>query len=745
MKNATRGLLLIALLAGLWMSNIPLGYAQGTATPTPIIEATAISPGPDAVSFETLGESDIFMYGPYDNATIPYMLPPSWALQDGASLTLIIDSSSSESGQTDQSPSASLEVSLNNYLVETILINWTGLQTVNVVIPAVALPSTRPDGRQELSFFLDASSDCNFSRQTTVVLRSNSFLSLPHSLVPPATDLLRLPSPIFQRYAFQVVPAVLVVPANPTADELKAALSIAAGFGRASLGELELPLVPLNLLTDQQKQSSHIIFVGKASSLQSLNAVRFPVEVLPQGLSYPSAQTDDGYVQMAVSPWNQSGVILYAGGNTDAGVIKAAQAVSTGIVQPGVKSNLSIISSVDASVQVPPVAEDRTLANMGYATREISGYGQNTNEYHFYIPPGQEPGIGPYLNFVYTHSALLDFDNSGFVVSLNDQRIGSMDFTKETAVKTNTVRFDLPKDVLRTGDNKLLILADLEPLNFCSLSLDNNLWFSMSNASLLHMPLIPAQAGIASELLNLSQYTTPLLKSPTLNTIGFVLGKQNPSSWNVAASLASFLGRRATGQILAPEVVFADNIADDFLKTHDLVVVGRPSQLPILAAMTDAMPAPFEPGKDQAVERNLSITYRLAPDASIGYIQIFASPYESQHVILTVLGSTDEALTWVNSALTVSNLRGKLAGNYAVVNHEQILTADTRLGSAHNISATAVPGAVPTVAVLSGTPVQTPASLSWVFPAIVAISLATVVLLIVVAVLSYRNNASQKQ
>jgi len=165
-----------------------------------------------------------------------------------------------------------------------------------------------------------------------------------------------------------------------------------------SSGDLVLPLVPLNLLTDEQRLNNHLIFVGNVKNLQSLNAVRFPVEVLPQGLSAPGSQPDDGFIQMAISPWNPARMVLYAGGNTDAGVVKAAEAVSTGLLQPGTQPNLAIISDVNTAVQTPPELEDRTFASLGYPTRTVTGFGYSTLDYNFFIAPGQVADEGAYLN-----------------------------------------------------------------------------------------------------------------------------------------------------------------------------------------------------------------------------------------------------------------------------------------------------------------------------------------------------------
>jgi cellulose synthase operon protein B len=468
------------------------------------------------------------------------------------------------------------------------------------------------------------------------------------------------------------------------------------------------------------------------------------VEVLPQGLSAAGSQPDDGFIQMAVSPWNPARVVLYAGGNTDAGVVKAAQAVSTGLIQPGSQPNLAIISDVSTAVQTPSELEDRTFASLGYPTRTVNGYGYSTLDYNFFIAPGQVVDEGAYLNLVYAHSALLDFDNSSLVVSLNDQRIGSERFTEETSKQTNTVKINLPPSAMRTGDNRLSIQVDLVPLDFCSQNINNSLWFTVSNASLIHLPLIPSDVGIPSALLSLGLYNIPFLSSPTLDKVGFVLDPSEPDSWNIAASLAAELGRKSGGKVLGPEVVFGAAVTDTFLQSHDLIVIGRPSQLPVVAKMAEAMPAPFDENSDQASERNMAITYRLEPSASIGYIELFNSPFDSNHTVMTVLGSTKEGLGWSGNALKLPALRSKLAGNFAVINREQILTTDTRIGLISNLSATAIPGAIPSVVSLpaSAAVISRP---KWILPAIIIFTLLIIGLLIFLVISARNQNASPKR
>lgn len=749
MKKFVVFFVLLAFL-GMLAVNVPQGHAQGIQTPTP---AQPGNTAPDVVSFSVLNKEDIVMRGPFDSSGVQFTPPASWALQDGAFVSLEINASFSQQNVTDgqsptleQSTTAGIQVWLNNELLETIFIEQNGLQTFRIPIPLAALKSARADGRQSLDFILDAAQDCRFLRETTIVIQSNSSIYLPHTATSPQTALALLPKPFFQRYSFLPEPALLVVPTSPTAEELKAAMAVAAGFGRMSSGDLVLQLIPLNLLTDEQKSSSHLIFVGKASSMQSLGVIQFPVKVSSQGLSVAGSQPDDGFVQMGISPWNPARAILFAGGNTDAGVVKAAQAVSSGMLQPGSQPNLAVISQVNASVKAPPVLEDRTLASLGYATRTLSGYGFYSLDYNFYIPPGQAAGEDAYFNLMYTHSAVMDTNSSNLLVVINDQKIGSQRFSEETSNQLNTLKVNIPANILRSGDNRLSVRAELEPLNFCSQNIGNTLWMTVNNASLLHLPLVTSEIDIPSQLLSLGQYYAPFLDSPTIDMVGFVVAKSDPISWDIAATIAADLGQRSSGQVLGPEVVFADAVPDDFVKSHDLIVIGRASQLPIIAKMADAMPAPFESNSDQASERNMTITYRLEPNASIGYFQLFTSPFDSKYSVLAVLGSTEEALTWNGNVLKSSKLRPKLAGNLSVVNREQILTTDTRVGLISNLSATAVPGALPTIVLLS--PNETPVVQgrpAWILPSILITSVLIIALVIIVTILGRSGNSQIKR
>src|SRR5205823_3209394 len=119
-------------------------------------------------------------------------------------------------------------------------------------------------------------------------------------------------------------------------------------------------------------------------------------------------------------------------------------------------------------------------------------------------------------------------------------------------------------------------------------------------------------------------------------------------------------------------------VPEQVRKERDLLLVGRPSALPLVNELGSALPAPFTPGSAVASEPDATVAYQTPQDASLGYLELLAAPWSGERTVLAVLGSTDEGLRWAGAALTTPKLRGALTGNLAVISGDQINSRDTR-------------------------------------------------------------------
>jgi hypothetical protein len=525
-------------------------------------------------------------------------------------------------------------------------------------------------------------------------------------------------------------------------------MTVASSFGRMSGGDMPINLVTMSGLTPQMRTESQLVFVGKSSSLSLLQGATLPSPLQGKTFAAPGMQADDGLLQLAVSPWNTGRAIMVVGGNSDAGVIKAAQALSTTNIQTVGNRDMAVIADVTpAAANVQPNAtlpqEMNTFADLGYDILTMNGVGRSETTVRFTVPPGFVTDEDAYVDLTFNHSGLLDFNRSGLTIFMNGNLIGSLLLSEQTA-STNTQRIKIPASSLTANTNEMKFQVDLAPLSQCSFIDTSNLWLSILPESVINLPLSPATATTAAPR-DMGSYPYPFTGEPTLSNLNFVLSKSDPASWNTAAQIALQLGRQATGAIFSPGVSYDGEIPDDVRNNKNMIVVGLPTKMQILNDLNNTLPAPFDKGTNVAVLKGQQVAYRFPADASLGFLELVDSPWNANNVILAVSGTTDDGVRQAGNALITPVLQSRLKGNFALVNGQTLSVADTRTGlgmagaSANGNAAAEIP-----VTSSDASSTQAPNSVlagnqvGWI-PMVIGGLLIAIVIVIIVAALTRRR------
>lgn len=640
----------------------------------------ALAADEETVSFARLGVAEQSLRGPFDATQLDFSLPAIWELTDNAAIQLNMTTFfAGQSGSTatgadaaQRSFGGTLQVLFNDELLDTILLDQLGERTVRVPISPSALRATTPDGRYRLRLLLDTAEQCGLEQYTNVVIRSSSALVLSHRVVAPPTDLAQLPRPLVQR-SFLPDAATIIVPDQASAAELQAALSIAAGLGRMTESTFQLTLAPASRLDDAALRETHLIVVGKAAALP----LRDRLQLAPAA----TGAADDGVVQLVVSPWNAANVVLVATGGSDAAVIKAAQAISTGVIRGTEQPDLALIAGIQPQAAADATSLDRSFAELGYDVQQMTGQGAQYAAFQFELPASQVITEEAYLDLAFVHTALLDYDQSGMTISLNGEPVASIRLD-DTSTRLSSTRITLPNSALRAGNNTLVVRGDLLPRAICTDPRGNGLWLTIRPESLLHLPLGTPSDQTAAPALDLKRYPQPFTASANLRRVAFVVAAADPTAWDIAMQLAVELGRQTPGTVADLVVVNGDSLSEQTRQERDLVLVGRPSALPLLGELGAALPLSFAPGSDLASDTSSPVIYRQPANTSVGYVELLAAPWNAQRAVLAVLGSTDEGLRWAGAALTTPQQRSQLSGNLAIVHRDQIEASDTRPATA---------------------------------------------------------------
>lgn len=736
----------IILLGFMLVSPFQVFAQTPDATPEAVSE---IDENQATVNFKALGYDDDELISPYDSTRVRFGIPPHWNLTPGAEVTLKYDvfiSGADVEAISDHLSgfTGTLTVIFNDYIIKNIYLDEIGSHSETIQIPAEALISKRQDGRHELNIFLDAGLSCLYDIRTNVVIKSDSTFFLPYEVSTPELDLSQLPYPFYARDSLAPNTTYLVVPNEPEAGELQAAINVATGFGSMTGSDFDLELVSTGQLTEEMLRTGNLIFVGQPNQFEFLADVQFPLSVLNGSFTdLPESANEDGIVQLATSPWDQTKAVLLVSGNSLAAIDKAAKAVSTGQIFTNPDPQLVFVASINPFADSLPIVEDFTLKDLGYATETISDIGANSVEYSFYIAKEQVTSESAYFELIFTHSGLLDYNVSSLAVELNGDTIASSGLSEESA-NLSTLHVDFPTGLLRFGENRLVVSVNLIPYTSCDTSGFSEYWITILENSAFHIPVGPTLTDLSAGKFDFGMYPDLFLGYSNLGNVAYVLPKSNPLTWQIAAEIAFNFGDLANPIISESTVIFDDEAAPEILATKSLVIIGVPNELSLLQEINDALPAPFDFTNNTASEQLLQVSYRIPNNVDIGYLELIPSPYNEQDALMVVAGNNDSGVKLAGNVLNDATLRRQLAGIFSMTNGtqvasnvqislngnntEQISIIQTVVPDAEEIFTTPLPPALPVQSITYENPV-------WLLPVLLV---STSLLIVIVGFILVR-------
>ncbi len=745
-KSTKKILILVILCSSLLLSQVLLVGAQKLDTPlaqaTPTKEVLNIDA--TEIPFRIIQEEDIPLSGPFDSAYFPFAIPNAWKISPNAKLHLdmTVDFnkvSSNEFGYPLVSGGGTLIIYLNNTLLGVVNLDEVGDVQLTLPVPLAAFVSNREDGKMAFYAELDASDFCYVAENFNLFIHPTSYFSLPHEIAKPVADIINLPSLLYQD-SFVQESALIVLPDQPSAPELQAALTVAGSLGNFSQNNLPIDVTTISALTLEQKTLNHLLLVGKPAAFNILDELNLPAKPTGNGFQIAAASTDAGVIQLVNSPWDISKMVAFISGSSDEGVVKASQAVSTGVLRPHRFMNLAVVDDVQsaqATQATISTAETRTLADMGYEGSIFKYRGFNSATYNFQIPLGWTATEDAYFELAYGFSSLIDYEQSGIIVTLNENPIGSVRFDAETAQNAiNKVRIDIPETAVIPGVNVLAIQAYMFPNDICTPPDAQGLWINIWNESVLSAPLTQQQVDI-NTVVDLTDYPSPFVFDFELNNTAFVLPKGDIDALRGAVKAASYLAYQTNPSIITLSAFYGDEFPENARQNYNMILMGKPSQISLIDEIGDLLPVPFETGRDTALEGNLRVVFNIPEDAPLGYVELLASPWNPENVIVAVLGNSTQGEVWAVSAMNDATLRSQLSGNFVIVNNRQILASDTRVFPVSE-NPTAMEGA-PEINILatpeaSQQPGLLPQNQDWI-PIAIMVGIGLIVLIIVIVLL----------
>ena len=556
---------------------------------------------------------------------------------------------------------SALKVSINGHLLSSQTLTESNAlsNTLRLSLPEGLLHA----GYNSIQVVLDTSSTCEDPGSIVdVFIDSSSTISFGYQQNPYSIDLSFYPWPFTEKGLLEI-PTIIVLPDSPTAQDLSAAATVAAGLGQMSGGGIDLTTVSPTELTPDMQENNHFIVIGKPESNTLFNELELPLQV-----NSANIEPGQGVLEEIVSPWNEYRVMLIVSGLDDEGVFKASHALNRHAHFLSVRGNVALIDQLRLlpDEQETDHIPSMTLASLGYEDEIVFGAKPQRYSYDFRLPLGWQLQEEPFFILRFAHADILDPSGSIIDVTLNGIPIASA-LLDDSNSQEGELQVSLPAHRLKSGRNRLKVGVEMnflgsDNLEKCSLLADDRAWTVISSESELFLPyntidLVP----------DLGYFPNPFSQSEGLAQTLFVLPDQPQSAiLDDLIRLAIYLGSPTITEYLSAHVTYASKVDQETWQDYHLVLLGRPSENLLLERFNSYLPHPFVANSDLLEPLIIdSVAFQPDPGRDAGLLEIAPSPWNKEYTMLAITGTTDRGMQL--AVRTLLEKTDKLAGNLAVI------------------------------------------------------------------------------
>jgi hypothetical protein len=639
------------------------------------------------------GAGDLRLSGALDRKEVTLAAPANWVLTAGSYLTVQLSHSALLLPEY-----SSLTLIVNDQPVSSLRLDSTNQRDYRW---QVALPEgTRPEGgRLRLAFaagLRSSPSTCAAPDDPANWVTISGQLSRAHleyTVQAAPVTLADLPQRLFPSSSLADRNIKVVVPPNPSQRDLARAALVLARLGSlAGYDSLNVslvygaptpapdsttppsPVITVSAAQEVQAASGSQIWVGGPALFPMLGGLDLPAPVSQAGQAYTvdgqAVPPESGMLQ--AKEMGGGSLLVVAGGGSEEGADRAVQALLDDRSLGLLRGPYAVIAP-GSEYTAPPQPDNHgnnpilknglnNFASLGFDNQTVSGLGSRDARFNFFIPASSIASADARLSLNFSFSGLVDSRRSSLTVLFNDISLQTVPLSaaqaldttpvagatplpgdgagsaSNPALKTSRLNLDIPRDLLRSGDNSLVVrfgLVNTQGSETCPVAPDPaNFWGTVYRTSEINFPGSP-QAAQSNDL---SLFPYPYAGGAIASLI-ILPDAPGPAELRMAAQLAAEFGRaQPDGQLNRISLVAASQVTPEQLAKTNLVLVGTPANNRLLKEINGKLPVSWE----NATARTLTTRWGLRLTATAagglaGLAEMLPSPWNEQLSLLAVL------------------------------------------------------------------------------------------------------------
>lgn len=501
-----------------------------------------------------------------------------------------------------------------------------------------------------------------------IFFRDDSFFNLSFTTRPALISLSDFPRPLVME-SFLPETLYVILPDQFNETDLAAASSVINAIGKNTTANVKFSMITTSQVnTNALKNHSAIVIgtPGKNNFIKQLYQGGYlPTALLTDGsfASYgkngqEKVPTDNGIVQMIPSNLNNVYSFLVVTGANDDAVAMAGKGLAN-LPKISFSGNTSIIKPISetSGAQVAPAVQSSKTIEIIYKLSELSavrgfitknyllnGRGTRASTIDFFVPIDWEIQKDAKLVLKYEYASTLSLKNSSLSVVINGQPVGNAPLVDHIQGK---------KEVVIPLDKALFIPGRINTLSFeaflaqeieCANWDPASYWMNIDGQSLLILPY-----NLITDTTKMQKFVHPFEHLAYETNILYVLPPSpKPVVLDGLANMIFRIGRmQSQTKAINYKVAYGSDTLDmNAYKDYHVVLIGKPSDNPLIQSINDYLPQPFVPGEDSLMYEGGGAVFRIPQDTQIGVVEVINSPWNPSMGVTVVTGTADEGLVW---------------------------------------------------------------------------------------------------
>jgi uncharacterized protein YgiM (DUF1202 family) len=685
-------------------------------SPTPIITSQpTVGPSGNVLAQEltlaSLGVRNVTLFSPIGASTFRFGIPANW-FPDGNNILWLrveyfetIPPFDPSTGPTQLT--STFDIQLDDRIIASVSLDNTTLGEQDIAIPLpidILADTERRSHNIQMTF--RGEDFCLANSQSRLLIREDlSFFHFEFREGLTSLDLALYPRPLYNEALVNVVETTFVViPDEPTTEDLQAVASVVAGLGQLSFNSLNIRVVTAGSISDVDYRDNNLLLIGQVGTNSKIDALyandNLPSILNDDGVLEVNNQLidlNDGVVQVIEHPDNPKRGIVVATGQTPEALRKASIALAGPPPLLGLGGAIALVSDINQFFR--PFTgvinnPDVTFSELGFPEIFLTGIGTLQSDVDFTIPFDQVLADGAYVDLSFTASELIANGQSTVTLLLNGQTPLSSTFIRPPEnpdlLEPFHIRALIPPESVLPGEvNTITIQVTVKGEWNCNLPNPDVIWMRISGESALHLPTQIINQSALQPLVG--WFPLPFDNQPNLSDVLISLPSEpTPADLEQAYRLIARLAANTrNGEGFRPLINLGELPESGLdLSQYHVIIIGRPTTNPILATINETLPQPFLEAEDGTITDILAqkldnVIYRLPDEFEVGVIEAFQSPWGSegnQRVVLVLTGTGPSGQA--NAVATLAEerySRTDLFGNIVYVTANSISVVDTRL------------------------------------------------------------------